>query len=101
MVEAFSHCIFFENDDRLLGFDTSSIQGGERVVSPIRKWRKAPFHRLIYTHRPIDHVGGCGVFMASAKAFGHQHPRLVGHKPINARFDRYRRTDGFNRVINH
>ena len=28
VVEAFSHCIVFETDDGLLGFDTSSVQGG-------------------------------------------------------------------------
>ncbi|MBT5054685.1 MAG: MBL fold metallo-hydrolase, partial [Gammaproteobacteria bacterium] len=29
LVEAFSHCVLFETDDGLLGFDTSSVQGGE------------------------------------------------------------------------
>ncbi len=100
VVEAFSHCIVFETDDGLLGFDTSSVQGGDRVVSAIRDWRKAPFHTLIYTHGHIDHVGGCGAFMASAEAQGHQHPRLVGHENIQARFERYQRTDGYNAVIN-
>ncbi|MGB1191116.1 MAG: MBL fold metallo-hydrolase, partial [Pseudomonadales bacterium] len=100
VVEAFSHCIVFETDDGLLGFDTSSVQGGDRVVSAIRKWRETPFHTLIYTHGHIDHVGGCGAFMASAEAHGHQHPRLVGHENIKARFDRYQSTDGYNAVIN-
>ena len=63
LVEAFSHCVLFETDDGLLGFDTSSVQGGERVVSAIRNWRQAPFHTLVYTHGHLDHVGGCGAFM--------------------------------------
>lgn len=52
LVEAFSHCVLFETDDGLLGFDTSSVQGGERVVSAIRNWRQAPFHTLVYTPWP-------------------------------------------------
>ena len=79
LVEAFSHCVLFETDDGLLGFDTSSVQGGERVVSAIRNWRQAPFHTLVYTHGHLDHVGGCGAFMESARAHGHARPTLVGH----------------------
>ncbi|MBT3710412.1 MAG: MBL fold metallo-hydrolase, partial [Gammaproteobacteria bacterium] len=40
MVEAFSHCILFKTDDGLVAFDTSSVNGGERVVSAIRGWSK-------------------------------------------------------------
>ena len=91
LVEAFSHCILFETDDGLLGFDTSSVQGGARVVSAIRAWRKAPFHTLIYTHGHIDHVGGCGAFMNSAKAHGHApvvcHQLAADHRIPDLRAD--------------
>ena len=36
MVEAFSHCVLFETDDGLVAFDTSSPQGGARVIEAIR-----------------------------------------------------------------
>lgn len=74
MVEAFSHCILFKTDDGLVAFDTSSVNGGERVVSAIRGWSKERFNSLIYTHGHIDHVGGCGFFMEDATNNRHDVP---------------------------
>jgi alkyl sulfatase BDS1-like metallo-beta-lactamase superfamily hydrolase len=100
MVEAFSHCIMFETDAGLVGFDTSSVQGGERVVQAIRGWRKHPFHSLVYTHGHLDHVGGCGAFIADAETNRHERPSIIGHDNVAHRFDRYDFTSGYNMVIN-
>jgi alkyl sulfatase BDS1-like metallo-beta-lactamase superfamily hydrolase len=100
MVEAFSHCVLFETDDGLVAFDTSSVQGAERVVSAIRGWRKEKFHSLVYTHGHLDHVGGCGAFIADAEANGKPRPRIIGHDNVAKRFDRYNFTSGYNMVIN-
>ena len=100
VVEAFSHCVLFGTDEGLLAFDTSGVQGGERVVSAIRRWRSDPFHSLIYTHGHLDHVGGCGAFMKDAEERGYPSPRVVGHENVPKRFDRYNFTDGYNNVIN-
>ncbi len=100
MVEAFSHCVLFETDDGLVAFDTSGVQGGSRVVDAIRGWRRDRFHSLIYTHGHLDHVGGCGAFMADAESAGHERPRVVGHENVPRRFDRYDFTDGYNVTIN-
>lgn len=100
VVEAFSHCVVFETDDGLVGFDTSGPQGGERVVNAIRHWRRTPFHSLVYTHGHIDHVGGCGAFLADAEAAGQKRPSVIGHENVPKRFDRYDLTNGYNMVIN-
>lgn len=100
MVEAFSHCVLFETDDGLVAFDTSGVAGGDRVVSAIRGWRKAPFNSLVYTHGHLDHVGGCGAFMKDAESNGHARPKVIGHENVPKRFDRYDFTDGYNNVIN-
>lgn len=100
VVEAFSHCVVFETDDGLVGFDTSGPQGGERVVSAIRHWRKQPFHSLVYTHGHIDHVGGCGAFISDAIETGQKKPNIIGHENVPKRFDRYDLTNGYNMVIN-
>lgn len=100
MVEAFSHCILFETDDGLVAFDTSSVQGGSRVVDAIRGWRQSRFSSLVYTHGHLDHVGGCGAFMADAEARGHLRPQVIGHENVPRRFDRYNMTSGYNTVIN-
>jgi alkyl sulfatase BDS1-like metallo-beta-lactamase superfamily hydrolase len=100
LVEAFSHCVLFESDDGLLAFDTSNPAGGERVVAEIRRWRDDRFHTIVYTHGHIDHVGGCGAFLADAESHGHPRPRVVGHENVPRRFDRYELTNGYNQIIN-
>ena len=100
MVEAFSHCIVFKTDDGLLAFDTSNHQGGGKVVEAIRRWSPDRFNTLIYTHGHIDHVGGCGAFIEDAQGRGDPRPCVCGHENVARRFDRYDRTDGYNRVIN-
>ncbi len=100
MVEAFSHCVLFETDDGLVAFDTSGVNGGARVVDAIRSWRRDRFNTLVYTHGHLDHVGGCGAFMADAESSGNPRPLVVGHENVPHRFDRYEFTSGYNTVIN-
>ncbi|MCB1686223.1 MAG: MBL fold metallo-hydrolase [Pseudomonadales bacterium] len=100
VVEAFSHCVLFDTDDGLVAFDTSGPQGGTRVVDAIRGWRDRRFNTLVYTHGHLDHVGGCGAFMADAQNRNHPRPRVAGHENVPRRFDRYERTNGYNLAIN-
>ena len=100
MVEAFSHSVLFATDDGLVVFDTSGAQGGKLVVDAIRGWSKARFNTLVYTHGHIDHVGGCGAFLADAAANGAPRPTIAGHENVPRRFDRYDLTNGYNLVIN-
>ena len=100
IVEAFSHCVLFETDDGLLAFDTSNRLGGARVVQAVRGWRADRFNTVVYTHGHLDHVGGCGAFLADAASKGHPRPRVAGHENVSRRFDRYTLTAGYNRVIN-
>jgi len=100
MVEAFSHCVLFETDDGLLAFDTSNPQGGARVVDAVRGWRTDRFNTIVYTHGHVDHVGGCGAFIAAAEAAGQPRPQVAGHVNVPRRFDRYHLTNGYNQIIN-
>ena len=100
IVEAFSHCVLFETDDGLLAFDTSNRLGGARVVEAVRGWRADRFNTVVYTHGHLDHVGGCGAFLADAASRGHPRPRVAGHENVSRRFDRYTLTAGYNRLIN-
>ena len=101
IVEAFSHCVLFETDDGLLAFDTSNHLGGAQVVEAVRGWRTDRFNTVVYTHGHLDHVGGCGAFLADADSRRHPRPRVVGHENVPKRFDRYTLTAGYNRVINN
>jgi alkyl sulfatase BDS1-like metallo-beta-lactamase superfamily hydrolase len=100
MVEAFSHSISFDTDDGLVVFDTSGALGGKRVVDAIRGWSTKRFNTLVYTHGHVDHVGGCGAFLADAHAAGAPRPTIAGHENVPRRFDRYDLTNGYNLTIN-
>lgn len=100
MVEAFSHSVLFATDDGLVAFDTSNPQGGSRVVDEIRRWKKDRFNTIVYTHGHVDHVGGCGAFVADAVDAKHPAPCICGHANVARRFDRYNLTNGYNHVIN-
>ena len=100
VVEAFSHCVLFETDDGLLAFDASNAGGGARVVAAVRRWRAARFNTLVFTHGHLDHVGGSGALLADASERGDPRPQVAGHVNVAKRFERYRLTAGYNRVIN-
>lgn len=97
VVESFSHSVVFTTEDGLVVFDTSGAITGSRVVKAIRGWTRDPFHSLVYTHGHVDHVGGCGAFLADA---GSKAPRILGHENVAKRMQRYRRTNGYNLIIN-
>ncbi len=100
VVEAFSHSVLFKTSDGLVVFDTSGEQGGTRVVNAIRGWSKDRFNTLVYTHGHVDHVGGCGAFLADAQTNQQPRPNVAGHENVPKRFDRYNLTNGYNLAIN-
>ena len=100
MVESFSHVVTWNSGDGLVCFDTSHVNTGQQVVDSIRSWSTDPFNALVYTHGHVDHVGGSVAFAANAAALNHQAPRVIGHKNVQRRFDRYRYTNDWNVAIN-
>lgn len=100
LVEAFSHVVTFRTDDGLVLFDTSSTFMGDAVTRSLRAWADDPIHTLVYTHGHVDHVGGSGALVADGRDRGHAPPQVVGHENVDARFDRYRATNGWNLNVN-
>jgi alkyl sulfatase BDS1-like metallo-beta-lactamase superfamily hydrolase len=54
----------------------------------------------IYTHGHVDHACGMPAIVADAQKNKVARPRVVGHRAVAARFDRYKRTGGYNTVVN-
>jgi alkyl sulfatase BDS1-like metallo-beta-lactamase superfamily hydrolase len=100
VIESFSHCVLLTTPDGLVAFDSSSPITGSRVVRSLRGWSQLPVRTLIYTHGHLDHVGGSPAFIADSQASRSGRPIVVGHEAVLRRFERYRRTDGWNRIIN-
>ncbi|MGH2685020.1 MAG: MBL fold metallo-hydrolase, partial [Actinomycetota bacterium] len=100
VVESFSHSWAIDTGDGLVVLDASGAFMANDVVRAMRGWRTDPVHTLVYTHGHIDHVGGSGAFVADGRERGHRDPTVVGHDNVEARFDRYDRTNGYNLAIN-
>ena len=100
VIESFSHVVCFRTGEGLLLFDTSGKFTGEAVVASLRAWSQAPVHSMVYTHGHVDHVGGAAAFVADGARRGHAPARVVGHENVARRFERYRRTNGYNLHIN-
>ncbi len=100
VIESFSHVVLLRTDEGLVAFDTSSGISGAACVDSLRAWSNDPVSHLIYTHGHVDHVGGSGAFVADAVDRGHARPEVVAHEAVRERFDRYRRTNGWNVAIN-
>lgn len=100
VVESFGHIVALRSDGGLVVFDSSGSATGARVVESLRAWSTDPVNDLVYTHGHVDHVGGSPAFVADAAERGHDRPRFIAHRAVQARLDRYRMTDGWNLAIN-
>ena len=99
-IEAFSNVVVFDVGDGLVLFDTSLEMFGPAIGASLRGWSKAPVRALCYTHGHVDHVGGADHFVREARDRKDPPPKVIGHRGVLGRFDRYQLTNGYNSVIN-
>jgi alkyl sulfatase BDS1-like metallo-beta-lactamase superfamily hydrolase len=99
-VHAFANVTVVRAGRGLVLVDTANYVGRDRTFAAVRAIDPAPLHAAIYTHGHADHAFGLPPFLAEAAAKGWPGPRIVGHRSVAARFDRYRATLGYNGLIN-
>jgi alkyl sulfatase BDS1-like metallo-beta-lactamase superfamily hydrolase len=80
--------------------DTSNHAARDKTFALVRSIDTAPVVAAIYTHGHADHALGLPPFLAETRERGWPRPRIVGHRNVAARFERYRRTNGYNALIN-
>ncbi len=97
---SFSNTVVFETDDGLVMVDPGIRNRSERRFEAVREQLDAPLHTAVYTHGHVDHVFGVDHYAEEARERGWAPPRVIAHEAMSARFDRYRRTGGYNAVIN-
>ena len=78
--------------DGLVLIDTGGLLAAQRAHEDLRALTADPVHTAVYTHGHVDHVMG-------ALQLGDE-VQVVAHERVPARFERYRRTRGWNAVIN-
>lgn len=79
--------------------DTGSRETAGQTLAALRRWDDGPVHTVIYTHGHIDHSWGARLLDQKADARGVARPRIVAHRNVLHRFDRYDATHGLNSLV--
>lgn len=80
--------------------DTGAYFNQENTLEMIRRYSRDRINTVIYTHGHVDHACGTPAILAEAQSNRTSRPRVVGHRAVGPRFDRYKRTAGYNSVVN-
>jgi alkyl sulfatase BDS1-like metallo-beta-lactamase superfamily hydrolase len=99
-VHAFANVTALRTSAGLLLVDTGNYRARDKTYATVRAWDPAPLSAAVYTHGHVDHACGLPPFLADAAARGAPPPRIVGHRDVARRFDRYRATAAWNGLIN-
>jgi alkyl sulfatase BDS1-like metallo-beta-lactamase superfamily hydrolase len=97
---AFANVTAIRTAAGLVLVDTGNFRARDKTFATVRGWAAEPLAAAVYTHGHVDHACGLPPFLAEAAAGGRPRPRIVGHRDVAARFDRYRATAPFNALIN-
>jgi glyoxylase-like metal-dependent hydrolase (beta-lactamase superfamily II) len=95
----FGNVTAIRTDDGLVLIDTGSRESGRDTLDAIRRWDSSPIHTAIYTHGHIDHTWGARLLDQEADASGVSRPRIVAHRNVLARFQRYDESQELNSLI--
>jgi alkyl sulfatase BDS1-like metallo-beta-lactamase superfamily hydrolase len=96
----FANVTVIKTDEGLVLVDTGAFFNQDETVTMVRKFARDRIHTALYTHGHVDHACGMPAFVAEAQHNRQARPRVVGHRATAARFDRYKRTSGYNAVVN-
>ncbi len=83
----------------LVVIDTANPVFAPETLSAIRRWDASPIHTVIYTHGHVDHTSGIKGIDEEAAANGWQRPRIIGHRNVALRLQRYMDTHGLNSLV--
>jgi glyoxylase-like metal-dependent hydrolase (beta-lactamase superfamily II) len=92
----FSGCTGFETSDGVVLVDSGLAPLGAKLAALLRQKTGAPIHTAIFTHGHVDHAFGLSAFLIP----GQKPPRVIAHRAVADRFDRYERTRRHNAALN-
>ncbi len=83
----------------LVLIDTAKPDTAAQTLATIRSWDDSPIHTVIYTHGHIDHTSGIKVIDEEADARARPRPRIIAHRNVARRMERYEASHGFNSIV--
>ena len=97
---SFANVTVFKTDDGLVMVDTGSPLLAPKVREAVRAWTPDRLNTAVFTHGHLDHVFGVQAFEEESHSEGWTPPQVIAHEALPRRFDRYKRTAGYNAKIN-
>jgi alkyl sulfatase BDS1-like metallo-beta-lactamase superfamily hydrolase len=79
--------------------DTAKPETAKQTLDLVRTWDNSPIHTVIYTHGHIDHTSGIKAIDAEADDRGVPRPRIVAHRNVQRRMERYETSHGYNSIV--
>ena len=95
-IKNFGNIAVFKNGSTGLLIDTGMGVSSIQVVEKLKEWGISNIDYVIYTHGHVDHVTGTEYITNSFEG----ETNVIAHKNVTKRFDRYKKTTGYNGIIN-
>ena len=95
-IKNFGNIAVFKNGSSGLLIDTGMGVSYIQVVEKLKEWGISNIDYVIYTHGHVDHVTGTEYITNSFEG----ETNVIAHKNVTKRFDRYKKTTGYNGIIN-
>ena len=95
----FGNVTAIRTGDGLVLVDTGSRESARDTLQVIRRWDSSPINTIVYTHGHIDHTWGARLLDEEADANGNARPRIVAHRNVLGRFQRYDQSQDLNSLI--
>ena len=95
-IKNFGNIAVFKNDTTGLLIDTGMGVSSLQVVEKLKEWGISNIEYVIYTHGHVDHVTGTEYILNSFEGT----TKVIAHENVTKRFDRYKKTIGYNGIIN-
>jgi len=80
----------------LVLIDTAGAAYARRTLEVIRSWDRSRIDTVIYTHGHVDHTSGIAGIDEEAAANGLARPRILAHRNVQRRMQRYVATQAYN-----
>lgn len=96
-IPSFANVAALETDEGLLLVDAGLRVMGPAIYAAIRARTAAPLHTVVFTHGHVDHAFGLDAWLAELAP---ARPRIIGHRNVRARFERYAKMAKLNTRIN-
>jgi alkyl sulfatase BDS1-like metallo-beta-lactamase superfamily hydrolase len=102
LYKGFVNVVAVRTGEGVLLVDTGSFLPAQqqRSFEGVRRFAPGRVDTAIYTHGHVDHAYGLPPFLREADERGWRPPRIVAHRAVPERMDRYGETAGYNQIIN-